>query len=210
MITRDRNRASVIIWSVGNETPRTEARLSFMTKLVRTARHLDASRLVSAALERRAIEENTQLIDDPLGAELDVIGCNEYLGWYDGLPDKASKANWKMSYDKPLIITELGAGALQGLHGDPLTRWTEEYQANVYEQQVRMLKRIPFLRGLTPWILVDFRSPRRPLPRIQDYWNRKGLVSDQGKKKQAFHVLRKYYEELRRASCCGEADPSPD
>ena len=51
---------------------------------------------------------------------------------------------------------------------DALTRWTEEYQENVYEHQVKMLKRIPFLRGACPWILMDFRSPRRPLPGIQE------------------------------------------
>jgi beta-glucuronidase len=56
-----------------------------------------------------------------------------------------------------------------------------------------MLKRIPALRGLSPWILVDFRSPRRPLPGIQDGWNRKGLVANDGTKKAAFDVLREAY-----------------
>jgi beta-glucuronidase len=58
-----------------------------------------------------------------------------------------------------------------------------------------MLNRIPQLRGLSPWILMDFRSPRRLLPGIQDNFNRKGLVSDQGQKKQAFYVLQKAYRE---------------
>ena len=43
-------------------------------------------------------------------------------------------------------------------------RWTEEYQARLYVHQAAMLRRIPFLAGVTPWILKDFRSPRRPLP----------------------------------------------
>ncbi|MBP1625133.1 MAG: gly2D, partial [Acidobacteria bacterium] len=89
------------------------------------------------------------------------------------------------------------ADARYGLHGDELTRWSEEYQASLYEHTLRMLDRIPFLRGITPWILMDFRSPRRPLPGIQDFWNRKGLVSDRGDKKKAFQVLKKYYEEKR-------------
>lgn len=54
-----------------------------------------------------------------------------------------------------------------------------------------------FLRGMTPWILKDFRSPRRPLPGIQDYWNRKGIRSERGEKKAAWHVLHDYY--MRRA-----------
>jgi beta-glucuronidase len=59
-----------------------------------------------------------------------------------------------------------------------------------------MLKRIPFLRGTTPWILMDFRSPRRVLPMVQDGFNRKGLVSDRGEKKKAFFVLRDWYQQM--------------
>jgi beta-glucuronidase len=200
MIARDKNRASVIIWSMGNETPPSAPRLGFMSELVRAARELDPSRLLSAALERREVDPHTQRIDDPLGALLDVLGCNEYLGWYDGLPTKADGMNWQTTYDKPLIMSEFGADALQGLHGDDLTRWSEEYQESVYVHQLQMLERIPFLRGMTPWILSDFRSPRRPLPGIQDYWNRKGLISDRGKKKLAFLVLQRFYERLARSA----------
>jgi beta-glucuronidase len=198
MIARDRNRASAVIWSVGNETPEGATRLAFMQELVRTARSLDPTRLVAAALERHEPRPGTQRIDDALGASLDVLGCNEYLGWYDGLPDKADHVSWESAYDKPLVMSEFGADALQGLHGDALTRWTEEYQASVYEHQLRMLATIPFLRGMSPWILADFRSPRRPLPGIQDFWNRKGLVSDHGVKKQAFFVLQRAYEGVAR------------
>ena len=196
LVTRDRNRASVIIWSVGNETPPTAARLRFLRELVGRARQLDPTRLVSAALERREVDPLTQRIDDPLGADLDVLGCNEYLGWYDGLPDRPDGVRWETPYPKPLVMTELGADALAGLHGDPLTRWTEEYQAAVYEHQLRMLERIPFLAGMSPWILADFRSPRRTLPGIQDGWNRKGLVSDRGERKLAFEILQRHYRKL--------------
>ncbi len=196
LVTRDRNRASVIVWSVGNETPPTDARLRFMRELVRTARALDPTRLVSAALERQEVEPLLQRVDDPLGADLDVLGCNEYLGWYDGLPDRPAGVRWETCHAKPLVMTELGADALQGFHGDPLTRWSEEYQAAVYEHQLRMLERIPFLRGMSPWILADFRSPRRVLPGIQDGWNRKGLVSDRGERKLAFGILQAYYRAL--------------
>jgi beta-glucuronidase len=196
LITRDKNRASVILWSVGNETPPGAARLAFMTELVRTARELDSSRPITAALFKGEVEPNHHLIDDPLGEQLDVLGCNEYLGWYEGLPEKCDRASWESRYDKPLIMSEFGGDALHGMHGSPLTRWSEEYQAEVYERQLAMLERIPFLRGLTPWILTDFRSPRRVLPGIQEYWNRKGLISSQGQKKKAFFVLQAWYRRL--------------
>ena len=198
MIARDKNRAAVAIWSVANETPLSEARLSFLKNLVSHARSLDSTRLLSAAMERHYINSTTQMIDDPLGEHLDVLGCNEYVGWYDGLPAKADGLEWKSKYDKPLIMSEFGGDALSGMRGDELTRWTEDYQESIYKHQIGMLKRIPFLRGTAPWILTDFRSPRRPLPGIQDYWNRKGLISNRGEKKRAFFVMREWYRELEQ------------
>ena len=155
---------------------------------------MDPTRLVTAALERHYIDDSTVVIDDPLAEQLDVVGCNEYIGWYDGLPEKCARISWQSKITKPLIMSETGGGALYGLHGDKLTRWTEEFQEDLYVQQVAMLKKIPFLRGLTPWILMDFRSPRRPLTGIQDGWNRKGLISNRGDKKRAFFVLQKFYK----------------
>jgi beta-glucuronidase len=197
MITRDKNRAAVVIWSVANETPLSDARLTFLKNLITHARSLDGTRLLSAAMERHYLNPTTQMIDDPLGEYLDVLGCNEYVGWYDGLPEKADGLEWKSKYQKPLVMSEFGGDALFNHHGDSLTRWTEEYQENIYQHQIGMLKRIPFLRGTAPWILMDFRSPRRPLPGIQDYWNRKGLISDRGEKKKAFYVMQRWYRELQ-------------
>ena len=195
-ITRDKNRASIILWSMGNETPLSPARLAFMTKLAQVARHLDSTRLLTAAMEIHHEGPYSATIDDPLGQYVDVLGCNEYVGWYDGLPDKCDKMEWRCAYDKPVVMSEFGGDAAFGLHGSALTRFSEEYQQNLYEHQVAMLKRIPFLRGTTPWILMDFRSPRRPLPNIQDFYNRKGLVSDRGQKKKAFFVMQRFYREL--------------
>jgi beta-glucuronidase len=196
MIRRDRNRASVVVWSVGNETPVTPPRLAFMSELARTAHALDPLRPVSAALETHYAEPDVKVIDDPLGRELDILGCNEYVGWYERTPEDADAISWKTIYDKPLIMTEFGGDAKAGLHGAPNQRWTEEYQENLYRHQVGMLKRIGFLRGTSPWILTDFRSTRRVLPGVQDNFNRKGLISDRGEKKKAFFVLKDFYASL--------------
>ncbi|MGZ4788293.1 MAG: glycoside hydrolase family 2 protein [Terriglobales bacterium] len=193
-ITRDRNRAAIVIWSVGNETPILPARNTFMHQMVETVRKLDNTRLVSAALQVHRVEGSTRILDDPLGADLDVLGCNEYIGWYEGNFDDIDKAVYKTPYNKPLVMSEFGAGAVYGFHADPDTRFSEEFQQAVYEHQIKMLDRIPSLRGTTPWILMDFRSPRRPLPGIQDFYNRKGLVSDRGQKKKAFYRLQKWYQ----------------
>lgn len=196
MITRDINRASIIIWSVGNETPVSPTRTNFMKTLINETKTLDNTRLVSAALEV-GYNKGVNRIDDPLGAFTDIVSVNEYLGWYGGTPDDIKTSQWEVAYDKPLFFSETGAGAKKGFHDDKETRWSEEYQEWFYQEQVKMMKRMPEnYSGLSPWILVDFRSPRRNHPEYQKGWNRKGLISDQGEKKKAFYILQKYYQDI--------------
>jgi beta-glucuronidase len=193
-IGTSRNHAAIILWSMANETPNTEARTLFISTLASRARELDPTRLITAALLVRA-EGHTKVVDDKLGEALDVIGTNEYIGWYEQKPETADITDWRISYQKPLIMSEFGGDAKAGLHGGADERWTEEYQANIHRHQLGMLNRIPQLRGMSPWVLMDFRSPNRPLVGIQDEFNRKGLISDQGQKKAAFFILQKAYTE---------------
>ncbi|MDW7690444.1 glycoside hydrolase family 2 TIM barrel-domain containing protein [Flammeovirgaceae bacterium SG7u.111] len=196
MITRDKNRASVIIWSMANETPVSPDRTEFLKKMIETANDLDPVRLISAALERHTKKgtKNTQVIEDPLQEYVDIIAFNQYIGWYAGLPEDCKTAEFDIQFNKPVVISEFGAGALQGLYGSKEERWTEEFQEYLFDETLKMLEKIPQLRGTNPWILADFRSPRRVLPDIQDGWNRKGLISEVGEKKKAFYVLKNYYE----------------
>jgi beta-glucuronidase len=194
-IRRDRDKASVILWSIANETPNNATRTAFLTRSAEFVHHEDPTRLVTAALLVRG-GLKTKYIDDPLGKALDVIGFNEYIGWYEGTPASADATEWKVAYDKPLIVSEFGGEGIAGMHGAVDQRWTEEFQAEIYRHQIGMLNKITQLRGSTAWILMDFRSPIRNLAGMQDGYNRKGLVSDQGKKKAAFFVLQKAYKEI--------------
>ena len=202
LIARDQNRASVVVWSVANETPIGEARTEFLKALVDEARERDGSRLVSAAMEFHA-ETNDPLhkiVDDPFGEFTDLLSFNEYVGWYDGLPEKIDRVSWSLKYPKPVVISECGADAKQGFHADSLTRFSEEYQADFYRRTLPMLEKIPGFSGCTPWILCDFRSPRRLLPEIQNDWNLKGVIGHNGEKKMAFDVLKKFYDEKAAAA----------
>ncbi len=194
LIERDKNRASVIIWSIGNETPLSEPRHQFMQNLAAHVRKLDDTRLVGAALELHR-KDKEMIIDDPLGDHLDLASFNEYAGWYFSDNEGMLSYHFNIKFNKPVIVTEFGGDALGGFHADENTRWSEEYQERLYINQLIMLNKIPGLRGMTPWILVDFRSPRRQHPYYQDFWNRKGLISETGKKKKAFHILKKFYDE---------------
>ncbi|MEQ1707208.1 MAG: glycoside hydrolase family 2 TIM barrel-domain containing protein [Terricaulis sp.] len=200
-IKRDRNRASIILWSLANETPLGDARNAFLHALAADARALDDTRLITAALltERREdAGRPLMVINDPLADLLDVLGVNTYNGWYSGdalsaLPEIA----WRSDYGKPMIFSEFGADAKAGFHDAELTRkFSEDFQAEYHRQTLTMSARIPFLRGLSPWILKDFRSPRRQHPIHQQGWNRKGLISETGARKQAFDVLAAHYRRL--------------
>ena len=196
MISRDKNRASVILWSVANETPRGDARLKFLTTLVERARSLDSTRLITAALETHYADPHTIVVEDPLGKYLDVVSCNEYIGWYDGPPEKIDTITWQTAYEKPFVLSEFGADAQAGRHGDDLTALDRGISGQRLSPPGGHVPRIPFLSGTIAWVLVDFRSPRRPLAGIQDYYNRKGLFSDRGERKQAFYILRDYYRTM--------------
>ncbi|MGB0764784.1 MAG: glycoside hydrolase family 2 TIM barrel-domain containing protein, partial [Luminiphilus sp.] len=249
--TRDWSRASVVIWSVANETPYSSARMRFLEQLIDWLRSADDSRLISAALlgdTRRELSavalhlaaygvDNPEatareraifaavlerageaapaigsrfdlVIDDPLGALVDIVSYNQYFGWYYarglapalGVSERTVRKlmlsfmghiRISSAFDKPLHISEFGAGAKAGRRGEGV--WTEDYQADVYRAQLAMLANSPQVVGMTPWILKDFRAMLRPLGGVQDYRNRKGLVDENGRRKQAFFVLRDFY-----------------
>ncbi|WP_419805047.1 glycoside hydrolase family 2 protein [Terriglobus sp.] len=192
MIRRDQNKASVIFWSVSNETPNNPDRTHFLTDLANEARHTDSTRLITSALIGPHSSGDRIVQEDPLMAALDVVGQNEYIGWYEGTPEDADRKTWVLP-NKPFIMSEFGAEAKYGNHGSPNDRWTEEQQANVLQHQFDMIRRIPQMRGVTPWVLMDFRSSTRNIPKLQDGYNRKGLFSETMQPKQSVELVRKTY-----------------
>ncbi len=237
LIERDRNRASVVMWSLGNETPATEARDGFFAALAEHVRELDPSRLLTAAMLTGVEvlqpflldyylpatlgfvrDEWVFRIDDGLEAIVDVPAVNQYFGWYytgalalmtplsseyarQVMLDNMDRIRFETGLGKPLVISELGAGALFGLRAAPgeMRMFSEDYQAEVYERQLSMLSDQETVRGISPWVLKDFRAPLRMYQGVQDFWNRKGLVSETGDRKLAFNVLRDHYHERAAA-----------
>jgi beta-glucuronidase len=193
LIHRDRNRASVIIWGVGNENADTNARFAFMSRLAERARTADPTRLISAAC---LINRDLFRIEDRLAAHLDVIGINEYFGWYE--PDftglEQLLANSRPG--KPVVISETGADALAGHRGPVTDLFTEDRQAEIYRRQLAIVAGAPYIRGFCPWLLYDYRTERRQT-RFQRGFNRKGLIAeDKRTRKLAFSVLAAHYHGL--------------
>ena len=197
MIARDRNRCAIGFWSISNETKPAPARDAFLSRLLKYGRSLDSSRLFASAFDVAyyipAADEFQ--MKDGFAGELDVIGVNKYMGWYAKWPKPAAEIKWNVFTDKPLIISEFGCEALAGRKGraDEAGSWSEDYQAALYRDNLTMFRNIPNLAGVSPWVLFDFLSPYRQHPVNQSSFNRKGLLSDKGVKKQAWHIMHEYY-----------------
>jgi len=194
LVIRDRSRASTILWSIANETLPGDERTAFLTALVDRTRDLDPTRLTTAALLTLPSKDPEVHVNDPLGAVVDVVAINQYLGWYYGDRADIPDTEFTTDFDKPIVFSELGAGAKAGNHGGEDEIWTEEFQAAVYRAQIEMIDKQPQCAGMSPWILKDFRTPMRVLPGIQDGYNRKGVFSEEGEPKLAAEVLRDYYQ----------------
>ncbi len=195
VMNRDKNRCGVIIWSIGNETPKSEARDAFLQRLAQQVKANDKERLLSMAMTIDGAGENASTINDNLLPVVDIIGVNEYIGWYGGTADDCNRHQWNIPTKKPIIVTEFGAGAVAGRFGDRTEKWTEEYQAEVFRRQLAMWSRQPGFVGVSPWVLMDFHSPRRMNHDTQNYFNRKGIISERGQTKQAFYVLQDFFKQ---------------
>ncbi|MFI3319833.1 MAG: glycoside hydrolase family 2 TIM barrel-domain containing protein [Rikenellaceae bacterium] len=200
MIQRDKNRCNVCIWSVANETKATDkARNTYLEDLVKKCREWDNTRAISAASNCSYLDKENPLklvLKDPLADHLDIVGVNKYLGWYGNWGGDPAKTEWIARADKPLLVTEFGAGVVYANYGDAnnSSSWSEGYGEQLYKDYVKFFANIPNLCGVTPWVMFDFRSPTRPNLRHQQGWNRKGLLSEFGEKKQIWYVMHDYYK----------------
>ncbi|WP_205943017.1 glycoside hydrolase family 2 protein [Pedobacter frigidisoli] len=195
MVERDKNRCGIIIWSLSNETEPSPDRNKVLTQMAAICRNLDSTRLVSSAFDHFNQEGNKITIDDELSKSLDVLAANKYMGWYAGWPSKPGEVLWESKFNKPLIMSEFGGEAVSGQHGpvDDKSVWGEEYQEQLYKDNIVMFNKIPFLAGVCPWIMADFRTPFRMNLKYQQGWNRKGLLSEKGEKKKAWYIIKDFY-----------------
>jgi len=202
MIRRDRNRCGIIIWCLSNETfSFTPGRDKSLIELSKSCRNIDSTRLITFVINNQGYDNNTFYVWDTLYKYSDLIALNEYIGWYIPWQGKPSETKWNLAYnDKPIVISEFGGEALYSSSYAPKDEaacWSEEYQEQIYKDQITMFSNVPNLCGVCPWLLVDYRSPGRMHPVYQKGWNRKGLISDKGEKKKAWHVMKKYYESIK-------------
>lgn len=194
LIVRDRNRASVLCWGLANETPDTDARLALLKGLANTARRLDPDRPLAAAC---LFDQADLKVRDRLADLVDIVGINEYFGWYDKNPDDLDRLLVRYDRDQPLVISETGCDIKVGKHGAADAIYTEEFGASYFGRQIQSVRNSGVVSGFCPWLLYDFRTERRKT-RTHQGWNLKGLIAaDKCTRKRAFDVVREFYEQLK-------------
>lgn len=204
MVTRDKNRCAVIVWALSNETyPGTANRDAVLIRSTAACRKLDDTRLVVHVANTQGYTHNILTVWDSIYHYSDLVAVNEYMGWYQPWQGQPGAMKWDTRFPgKPLFISEFGGEALWGNRSTPSTGiavWTEEFQRKIYEDQIRMFERAPGLCGVAPWILFDYKSPVRMNQVFQKGYNRKGLLSKNGNKKQAWYIINNYYKRQGNA-----------
>ena len=200
MVSRDKNRCGVVIWSLSNETyPGTPNRNEALIELTQKCKALDSTRLIVHVINTQGYNNNTFNVWDSLYNYSDLVAFNEYIGWYIPWQGKPSETKWNIAFpDKPVFISEFGGEALYGNKNVPIDEaasWSEEYQEQIYKDQTEMFGNIPNLCGVCPWLLFDYRSLGRMNQMYQNGYNRKGLLSENGEKKKAWYIMHEYYKK---------------
>ncbi len=201
MVAVGRNHPSVILWGIQNESHSNDpACRPAYERLLGLLRELDPTRPLTFA--------SNHPFDDVCYDLADVISVNCYPGWYvgeiEGIPANLDEIinhvdTVQGQADKPLIIAEIGAGAIYGWRDQNETRWSEQYQARLLDVVIRHL----FVDGhracgLAIWQYCDVRASeqvRRALFRPRAF-NNKGLVDEYRRPKQAYDVVKALYRAL--------------
>ncbi len=194
LIERDANHPSVIMWSIANEPDGfTESAGEFFGKLADHSRGLDPTRPVTLATMHMPVDHTYAVVD--------VIAINRYYGWYMN-PGRLDVAAKRLSdeldaihaeHGKPIIVSEFGADAMEGLHSDPPEIFTEEYQAEFLKTYIRVIRSKDFTVGEHIWNLADFKTPQQYTRTV---FNRKGIFTRDRRPKLAAHEIRRLWRDL--------------
>ncbi|XP_075167079.1 beta-glucuronidase-like [Haematobia irritans] len=198
LVHRDRNRPSVIMWSIANE-PRTSKNQSepYFAEIVRYVKTLDTSRPLTAAI-------NVEMEKDKLAQFLDIISFNRYNAWYHNaghldtiaISVKMEATNWNRKYNRPILMSEYGADTLEGLHLLPEYIWSEDYQIGLFAQHFKafdfLIKQDWFI-GEFVWNFADFKT-EQTFTRVGG--NKKGVFTRNRQPKSVAHFLRERYYGL--------------
>lgn len=204
MARRSVNHPSVILWGFLNECcSDTQGGRQLYQALKNAIKSVDSSFLVTYASSRPEGDICFDLAD--------VAAINIYPGWFsdvkdwttpssgwikDGVSRVTVRSHRPDLADKPLIISEIGVGALYGCHDRASAQWSEEYQADYMAEACRRILGNPRYAGLALWQFFDTRSfvnagsDVRGKPRG---FNCAGLLDEYRRPKLAYAAVKAVY-----------------
>jgi hypothetical protein len=199
-VLRDRNHASVVAWSISNETLRGGAgELAYLRAARALVSTLDPTRLLAADKALRPLDDLPRWY-----RLLDAVGLNEYVGWYGGrtheLPGNLARVHRRFPR-QALVITEFGAEANRA--GSRSRKGTYAFQQQYLASHLRLFDRTPYLSGALVWVLRDFAvrpgwTGGNPRPRPPMLF--KGLFRQDGSAKPAVATVRRSFDRATRGS----------
>ncbi|CAG7674586.1 unnamed protein product [Allacma fusca] len=207
LIQRDKNRASVVMWSVANEPLdlHPEAAGVYFKEVLDYTRELDSRNRRPVTL---VCNIQTEYNLDKAAPYVDILSINRYFSWYydvghtETIRDSIvlDMENWARHHNKPVFLAEYGTDTIAGLHQSPEFVFTEEYQTVMMKEH---FKAFDYLRangsfiGEHIWNFADFMTAQG-ITRIVG--NRKGIFTRQRQPKASAHLLRHRYHLLAAES----------
>lgn len=193
LIDRDKNHASVVMWSIANEAATfSKGAHDYFKPLFDEARELDP--------QKRPCTYTSIMMANPKTDEcidlVDVIALNRYYGWYIGNGDlktaETSTRDELKEYqakfpDKPIMYTEYGADTVAGLHSKYGEPFSEEFQEDYYRMSSKVFDEIPNFVGEQLWNFADFQT-KFGIQRVQG--NKKGIFTRAREPKMVVRYLK--------------------
>ncbi|KAI7815366.1 beta-glucuronidase, partial [Rhyzopertha dominica] len=197
LINRDKNRPSVVAWSIANEPKSDQSGAGeYFKKIVQHVKNLDTTRPTTLAIFVDSPEK------DAAAQYLDIISFNKYNGWYVN-PGHLETINvgvikeataWHQKHNKPVLISEYGGDSLAGMHFLPSSIWSEDYQVALMSEHFKAfdkLRKEGFFIGEFVWNFADFKTAQ-DIRRAGG--NKKGIFTrNREPKASAYHLRRRYW-----------------
>lgn len=196
MVTRDYHHPSIILWGLHNEIcTDTQAGCEITRDFYTHVKRQDASRPITYA--------SNKPYTDISFANADVLSLNLYPAWYGGreieqemketLDGLKTHLRETGNYDKPLLISEFGGGAIYGERSLYRAKWTEGYQCELLETLVTGFLQDADISGVVIWQYCDMRSCfEKELERPRSF-NNKGVLDEYRRPKMAYETVRRIY-----------------
>jgi beta-glucuronidase len=218
MVKNNVNHPSVLTWSLAVEPAAEEASLGTygpgFVNYVRDASHaireMDDTHLVGLDRQSRIGEPVTT----PAHQYLDVLGVNDYFGWYrsviDNRPDLPPSTTADLSTfldqvhqanpDLPLVITEFGAEASRS--GPVEQKGTYEFQRKFVLDHLAIHSSKRFVNGSIHWALRDFRVNQTwqggaPGEFATPPWHNKSLIEENNHRKPVFLAVARIFRRTK-------------